>query len=796
LDVVSDRLSRGDAGAADSWFGGGGDDSRSLSSSHNAAQDAMDRLAFHAQVKGVSEAFGALGHDAAEDVGSLAHKAAELTAQFQASQYAAKWMPVETLLTMKPTYVKVPAQSVERIKFFERADLEALTRAHVEEKETVLAENAGLRSMLGLEERASEQVQELRETEDGVNRALLLSAVEEIKRLKTRVAVLEGEAARHRVHSSGFGFLGGGGGRGGDSDQMAQKLTKELARLEEDNGRQRWMIGEKDKQIKDTQAKFAASEAYALREKLQESQEALQVAANLQAEQLQYLEDNALAKLTALDQQIGDVADDLETKIAHLAQLKTAMRSYWEKGDERLVPVMVSLAGFSRREAEEMARSRALRESKTVAGLARGPRTIRRQARGRRRGKTHRRVRAAARADTQAGRRPEKPREDRDKDPEQTTPTRAERRVRRGERVERVERGERGVDAGETAARRRRRRRRRRVRRRVRRRRRRVHRAADGGKDAALPGGPSVERELRRRDADEVDGGGDDPRERTNEPFLGRRDPALAPGGGDGDAREIVGGGRRRSRDRVFLRARVRVFLRGVHADEPGAGARRGRGPRAPRAGEARAKGAHRRGEGAAGFLGRARRRRRGGFGFRFRGVRGRGGQGEGGEGARLGSAGASGAEAAGEGGGAAGGAAEGGGGAEGRPRGVRGVRGGRQRQRQRLTTRRRRRDGRERARLRRRYRITFRFVLYDDRAVYYGFSARSPRHLDPRFHRRTAAAALDSLTWGPGETAAGARGGSSERVDGSFRPSDEGSSFASPSSGPPAFSSSGSMSP
>ena len=72
------------AGAADSWFGGGGDDSRSLSSSHNAAQDAMDRLAFHAQVKGVSEAFGALGHDAAEDVGSLAHKAAELTAQFNA----------------------------------------------------------------------------------------------------------------------------------------------------------------------------------------------------------------------------------------------------------------------------------------------------------------------------------------------------------------------------------------------------------------------------------------------------------------------------------------------------------------------------------------------------------------------------------------------------------------------------------------------------------------------------------------------------------------------------------------
>ena len=47
------------------------------------------------------------------------------------------------------------------------------------------------------------------------------------------------------------------------------RLTTELARLEEDNGRQRWMIGEKDKQIKETQAKFAASEAYALRERLQ-----------------------------------------------------------------------------------------------------------------------------------------------------------------------------------------------------------------------------------------------------------------------------------------------------------------------------------------------------------------------------------------------------------------------------------------------------------------------------------------------------------------------------------------------
>ena len=53
------------------------------------------------------------------------------------------------------------------------------------------------------------------------------------------------------------------------------------------------MIGEKDKQIKEVQGKYAASAAYKLQEKLQESMEALEVMANLQAEQLQYMEDHA-----------------------------------------------------------------------------------------------------------------------------------------------------------------------------------------------------------------------------------------------------------------------------------------------------------------------------------------------------------------------------------------------------------------------------------------------------------------------------------------------------------------------
>ena len=165
----------------------------------------------------------------------------------------------------------------------------------------------------------------MRETEDGVNRALLISAVEEIKRLQTESPSWKGKprdlAYRRAVSGRSSAATVAGGV---DSAQMA-KLTTELARLEEDNGRQKWMIGEKDKQIKEVQGKYAASAAYALQEKLQESMEALEVMANLQAEQLQYMEDHALRKLDAQDTQIADVQDDLDTKRAHLEQLKTLM---------------------------------------------------------------------------------------------------------------------------------------------------------------------------------------------------------------------------------------------------------------------------------------------------------------------------------------------------------------------------------------------------------------------------------------------------------------------------------------
>jgi hypothetical protein len=201
-------------------------------------KDSLDRLAFASQVSNVQSAFGSIGTDALDEVGSLANKATETVAIFQAAQYAAKWMPIDTKLSMKPTYIKVPVQTVERIKFYENEQLNMIVAQHAEEKETILAENAGLRSMMDLEG-SSEAVEEIRETEDGVNRALLMSAAEEIKRLRTRVTVLEGEAARQRVQSSGFFSFGGGGDGGVDSQQMA-KLTTELARLEEDNGRQKW----------------------------------------------------------------------------------------------------------------------------------------------------------------------------------------------------------------------------------------------------------------------------------------------------------------------------------------------------------------------------------------------------------------------------------------------------------------------------------------------------------------------------------------------------------------------------
>ena len=331
---------------------------------------ALDRLAFSNAMNQVTDAFGAVLDDATEEATQYANKASEALARFQASQYASQYLPIESAVSMRPTYVKVPAQTVEQLKFWESDDTRAMKMEHLREKQVILQENAGLRAMLG-EDAASESVQEVRETEDGVNRALLLAAVEEITNLKTRVAVLEAERAKAKVSSSGFGiggmFGGGGEGASGGVDQaQMQKMTREMARLEENNSRMTWMLGEKEKQIKETRAKFTESAAYALEEKLQECMEALEVASHLQGEQLQYLETHALAKLEALDDRLVDVQVSAESKTEHLKQLRAIMERFFVDGDESSVSVLTSLTGFTPNEGKRLVEAR---NSRGITGM-------------------------------------------------------------------------------------------------------------------------------------------------------------------------------------------------------------------------------------------------------------------------------------------------------------------------------------------------------------------------------------------------------------------------------------------
>jgi len=343
--------------------GGDGTASR-LNFDDDAVRGALDRLAFANSLNQVADALGEVMQDASEEVGSYASAAKETLMRFQAAQHAAQWNPIESGLTMRPTYVKVPVSSVEQLKFWESDDVRGMKMLHLQEKQAILAENAGMRALLG--EEASETVQELRETEDGVNRALLLAAVEEITNLKTRISVLEGEAARQKVSASGYGGLFGGGGPSGVDQAQMQKLTRELASLEEKNSRMTWMLGEKEKQIKEVRAKYTESAAYVLQEKLQECMEALEVACNLQGEQLQYLEQHALSKLEALEDQVCDIQLAAESKAEHLAQLRTIMKRFFVDGDEGSVDVLTSLTGFSPNEGRKLVEAR---QSRSLTGF-------------------------------------------------------------------------------------------------------------------------------------------------------------------------------------------------------------------------------------------------------------------------------------------------------------------------------------------------------------------------------------------------------------------------------------------
>jgi hypothetical protein len=127
-----------------------------------------------------------------------------------------------------------------------------------------------------------------------------------------------------------------------------------------------WMLGEKEKHIKEVRAKYTESAAYALQEKLQECLEVLEAASNLQGEQLQYLEQHALSKLELLDDQIADIQVLAESKTEHLAQLRTIMKRFFVDGDEGSVDVLTSLTGFPADEGRKLVQAR---QSRSLTGF-------------------------------------------------------------------------------------------------------------------------------------------------------------------------------------------------------------------------------------------------------------------------------------------------------------------------------------------------------------------------------------------------------------------------------------------
>jgi hypothetical protein len=92
-------------------------------------------------------------------------------------------------------WVRVPAESAKRLRYFANGDLGALVAAHVRDKQAVLDENAVLRRLLaeaGVGPQASApqggKGAEVRRTDDGVNRILVLAAQAEIEALRDELA--------------------------------------------------------------------------------------------------------------------------------------------------------------------------------------------------------------------------------------------------------------------------------------------------------------------------------------------------------------------------------------------------------------------------------------------------------------------------------------------------------------------------------------------------------------------------------------------------------------------------------
>ena len=330
---------------------------------NNKVKNSLDRLAFAAQTGAVKNALKDSVLDAVSETGGYLNLASEGVFKINAARYASQWTPTIDKLGLKQTYVKVSAEACDRIKFYEEGNLKKLVDAHTRERETVLSENAALRSMLkgyipDLES-SSKDVAEIKETEDGVNRALLMSAMEEITRLKTREQSLERDLATMRVGKT-FGAV-----TGADSSREG-RLTHEVERLQEDNERKDWMIKEKQKEIDEVKGRYKISRARKLEEQFQELCESLQSTVKTHDQIVEVLGGGLKAKLDVMADQIEDLTEEVHEKQEKFNVLKDAVLSLLRDNDTSQVPVISGICRFTDEETAAAENGVNDRSSRTI----------------------------------------------------------------------------------------------------------------------------------------------------------------------------------------------------------------------------------------------------------------------------------------------------------------------------------------------------------------------------------------------------------------------------------------------
>ncbi|KAK3260671.1 hypothetical protein CYMTET_30383 [Cymbomonas tetramitiformis] len=325
-----------------------GDD---LKFDENKVKNVMDKLAFNHQTKEVKSALWGFGTGLTQETEATMMKAQETLHLIAASKHAAKWVPSEVSFAVKATYIKVSTEAVNRLKFYEHNKAllrEAMCavdgggalcereggaegrawRPHAVEKQQILDENQGLRQMLkpyisDIEE-SSALVKDLRETEDGINRALLMSAHTEIVRLKSREVDLEKQLSSKSLAARGLAAAKG-------DTKGENELKEEIVRLEEKSSRLQWMLGEKETEIEDLRSFYTASKAYELQEELQEVCETLDgtVAA------LQAMDAASKQDMAEFQEDFEGRVEDMEDQIATLEEDLDKVRGYVKECEVR-----------------------------------------------------------------------------------------------------------------------------------------------------------------------------------------------------------------------------------------------------------------------------------------------------------------------------------------------------------------------------------------------------------------------------------------------------------------------------